>query len=79
MLRILSLPSFIIPSIRDMSNQSEAAPSSSASSAIVSKSNMTLALVPVQKQLQTYIVVKCMSWLYQMEHMKLAQVQQEMF
>jgi hypothetical protein len=57
-----------------MSNQSEAAPSSSASSAIVSKSNMTLALVPVQKQLQTYIVVKCMSWLYQMEHMKLAQV-----
>ncbi len=62
-----------------MSTQIESAPRRSVASATSSKRNKTLASAAFQKQLQTCIAVQCMSWVYQMEAMKLAQVHQKMF
>ena len=62
-----------------MSTEPEIVARSNAPSATTSRRNKALASAALQKQIQTCIAVQCMSWVYQMEAMKLCQVQQKLF
>ncbi len=65
--------------ISNMPSQIEIAARSNGPSTATSRRNKALASAALQKQMQTCIDVQCMSWIYEMEAMKLCQVQQKMF